>query len=58
MVMHLDEADVRVVLRWDELISSMETALAIPAGNRGADRCDGRPAHHRNAHSRCLCRGD
>jgi thiomorpholine-carboxylate dehydrogenase len=28
MVMHLDEADVRAVLRWDELIPSMERALA------------------------------
>jgi ornithine cyclodeaminase/alanine dehydrogenase-like protein (mu-crystallin family) len=28
MVMHLDEADVRAVLRWDELIVSMERALA------------------------------
>ena len=28
MVMHLDEADVRAVLRWDELIVAMERALA------------------------------
>ena len=28
MVMHLDETDVRAVLRWDELIAAMEAALA------------------------------
>jgi thiomorpholine-carboxylate dehydrogenase len=28
MVMHLDEADVRAALRWDELIAAMEVALA------------------------------
>ena len=28
MVMHLDEADVRALLRWDELIPAMERALA------------------------------
>ncbi len=27
MVTHLDEADVRVVLQWDELIPCMEIAL-------------------------------
>jgi ornithine cyclodeaminase/alanine dehydrogenase-like protein (mu-crystallin family) len=27
MVAHLDEADVRVVLQWDELIPCMEIAL-------------------------------
>jgi ornithine cyclodeaminase/alanine dehydrogenase-like protein (mu-crystallin family) len=33
MVMHLDEADVRAVLRWDALIAEMETALtALSAG--------------------------
>ena len=34
MVMHLDEADVRAVLRWDELIAAMEAALA--AFSRGS----------------------
>jgi ornithine cyclodeaminase/alanine dehydrogenase-like protein (mu-crystallin family) len=28
MIMHLDEADVRAVLRWDDLIAAMEQALA------------------------------
>jgi thiomorpholine-carboxylate dehydrogenase len=28
MVLHLDEAEVRAVLRWDDLIVAMETALA------------------------------
>ena len=28
MVVHLDEAEVRAVLRWDELIVAMERALA------------------------------
>lgn len=33
MVMHLEEADVRAVLRWDALIAAMEEALtAFSAG--------------------------
>jgi thiomorpholine-carboxylate dehydrogenase len=34
MVMHLDEADVRAALRWDELIAAMEEALAAFSGGR------------------------
>jgi ornithine cyclodeaminase/alanine dehydrogenase-like protein (mu-crystallin family) len=34
MVMHLDEADVRKALRWDELIVSMEEALAAFSAGR------------------------
>jgi thiomorpholine-carboxylate dehydrogenase len=34
MVMHLDEADVRAALRWDELIVAMEEALAAFSAGR------------------------
>ena len=34
MVMHLDEADVRAALRWDELIPAMEDALAAFSSGR------------------------
>lgn len=34
MVMHLDEADVRAVLRWDHLIAEMESALTAFSGGR------------------------
>lgn len=34
MVMHLDEEGVRALLRWEELITTMETALAAFSGGR------------------------